>query len=82
MTQEQLQRGNEISEELKNIKQFLESSSYSKSFIELTKERPDSNMGSNFTTSYRTKLHSDFGNKIIDLVKEHQSELERELEQL
>ncbi|MFC3353678.1 hypothetical protein [Sphingobacterium zeae] len=82
MTQEQLKRGNQISEELKNIKQFLESSTYSKSYLELSKERPDGNMGTNFTSSYRTKLHSDLGEKIINLVKEHKLSLEQELEQL
>ncbi|MGJ1414097.1 hypothetical protein [Sphingobacterium multivorum] len=82
MTQEQFDRAQNIISELKNIKSFLEASSYSRSYLELTKQRPDCNMGENYTSIYRTMLHSDLGNKIISLVKDHQVSLEKELEQL
>lgn len=83
MTEETLQRGKEIREELIQIERFLESSSSEYSMLELIKEKAEFDIsGDAYTVSYKCRFKSEIAKKIVELLKVRKAELEAEFEKL
>lgn len=82
MTKEQLQRANYLDNKLSELESFNNLNKSTNSKVEITVEGSESNMGSNFTKTISFKWGSTFGEKLRQLINEHQSELRTEFDTL